>query len=323
VKALEALDPSSPPFHRRTWERQEGGGGISCTFSAPSDSPSSAVLEKAGVNVSMIKGVLPPTSLKQLAIQHPSVPYDGDASQSLPFFAGGISLILHPSNPNAPTVHANYRYFEITESTADDSKILAWWFGGIVDLTPYSLHEEDFRHFHQTLKDACDKHGDGLYDVFKKDCDEYFFNKHREEHRGVGGLRINDLSDEPHPLLPDSDFPNRPRTAESIFTFIKALGESFLPSYLPIIRKQFDVPYDSRTRRWQLIRRGRYVEFNLIYDRGTKFGLATPGVQVENVLISLPETARWEYMSDLGAEVDETPEGQLLAVLKQPKSWAI
>jgi coproporphyrinogen III oxidase len=239
----------------------------------------------------------------------------------LPFFAAGLSLILHPSNPNVPTVHSNYRYFEITESTSEDSKIVAWWFGAITDLTPYYLFDKDVSHFHQTLKEVCEKYGEGLYEVFKKDCDEYLFIRHRDEYRGVGGLRINDLSNEPHPLLPDSQFQLRPRNMTEIFSLIKSVGNSFLPSYLPIIQKRKDLPFDSQMRRWQLLRRGRYVEFNLIYERGTKFGLATPGIQVENVLMGLPAVSRWEYMSDLGLDGEVTLEGRLMVVLKQPKSW--
>ncbi|EKM56769.1 uncharacterized protein PHACADRAFT_254083 [Phanerochaete carnosa HHB-10118-sp] len=323
VAALEAADPTAPPFNRRAWDRAQGGRGVSCTFTAP-DHPSS-VLEKAGVNISMIHGQLPPAAIKQMATEHASLADRADSGTgSLPFFAGGISLVIHPRNPSVPTVHANYRYFEITEANSGEPegsppKIVAWWFGGITDLTPYYLFEEDVMHFHRALKEACDAHGPQLYPAFKKSCDDYFFIKHRGEHRGVGGIRFDDLCDEPHSLLADDSTP-RPRKADEIFAFVKACGNAFLPSYLSIFERRRGSPVDEHRRRWQLIRRGRYVEFNLVYDRGTKFGLATPGVQAENVLMSLPETARWEYMSDVGTE-EGSEEAKMLEVLRNPRDW--
>ena len=324
VSALESLDPSAPPFSRRKWDRAQGGRGVSCTFSAPTH-PSS-VLEKAGVNISMIHGMLPPAAIKQMATEHASLAQRANGGEvgSLPFFAGGISLIIHPRNPSVPTVHANYRYFEITEAPVTSGegqpKVVAWWFGGITDLTPNYLFEEDVIHFHTTLKNACDIHGSQLYPAFKKSCDGYFFIKHRGEHRGVGGIRFDDLCDESHTLLTDRAAP-RPRSADEIFAFVQACGNAFLPSYLPIVARRRDALSDERKRRWQLIRRGRYIEFNLVYDRGTKFGLATPGVQAENVLMSLPETARWEYMSELGMDEEDTEEGRMVEVLKNPRDW--
>lgn len=322
VRALEELDPAAPPFKVDSWDRAEGGSGKSCTFSAASHPKS--VLEKAGVNISMIYGKLPPAAIKQMATEHSSVPYNPDSNASLPFFAGGLSLILHPRNPNAPTVHANYRYFEITESSSepgDSPSVVAWWFGGITDLTPSYLFEEDVRHFHTTLRAACDAHGPILYPAFKKSCDDYFFIKHRGEHRGVGGIRFDDLCDEPHSLLPKDSDATRPHTNEEIFTFVRACADSFLSSYMPILKRRGSMPYTAEMRRWQELRRGRYVEFNLIYDRGTKFGLATPGVRVENVLMSLPESARWEYMSELGEE-EGSEEKRMVEVLKAPREWA-
>lgn len=319
VATLEGIDPAAPRFHRREWDRAQGGRGVSSTFTAP-DHPQS-VLEKAGVNISMIHGMLPPPAIKQMATEHASLAQNGDHSGSLPFFAGGISLIIHPRNPSVPTVHANYRYFEITEaSDAEQPKVIAWWFGGITDLTPNYLFEDDVVHFHQILKNACDAYGAQLYPAFKKSCDGYFFIKHRGEHRGVGGIRFDDLCDEPHSLLADPSAP-RPRSADEIFEYVKTCGNAFLPSYLPILSRRRDTLSDEQKRRWQLIRRGRYIEFNLVYDRGTKFGLATPGVQAENVLVSLPETARWEYMSDLGADGEDTDESRMVEVLKNPRDW--
>ncbi|RDB24626.1 Oxygen-dependent coproporphyrinogen-III oxidase [Hypsizygus marmoreus] len=337
VQALELLDPTSPRFKRDSWERTEGGSGVSCTFSAP-EHPES-VLQKAGVNISMIYGMLPPAAIKQMATEHSSVPYTPDSKASLPFFAGGISIILHARNPNVPSVHANYRYFEITDkptaksvstsatgepASTPNTTVLAWWFGGITDLTPSYLFDDDAQHFHRKLREACDVHGPSLYPAFKKSCDDYFFIKHRNEHRGIGGIRFDDLCDEPHSLLPDDATPNgprRPRTAEEIWAFVKSCAGAFLPSYTPILARRYKVPVDERMRRWQELRRGRYVEFNLVYDRGTKFGLATPGVRVENVLISMPEIARWEYMCELGEE-EGTEEWRLVEVLKNPRDWA-
>ena len=206
VSAFEKADPSSPPFKRDEWTRKEGGRGISCVFATPEDDKS--ILEKAGVNISIVHGMLPPAAMKQMRADHGSVPI-GDTA--MPFFAGGISLVVHPRNPHAPTIHANYRYFEITDlpeegaKEADGSpskgKLLAWWFGGGGDLTPSYLYEEDAVHFHRTLKEACDPHGTALYPDFKKWCDEYFYIPHRGEARGIGGIFFDDLNDQTHHVL--------------------------------------------------------------------------------------------------------------------------
>ncbi|EIW81535.1 Coproporphyrinogen oxidase [Coniophora puteana RWD-64-598 SS2] len=313
-----ANDP--PRFKRDEWIRPAGGRGISCTFSSRNISSSSdveTVLEKAGVNISLVHGKLPPPAIQQMRADHSSIPYDGVSS--LPFFAGGLSLVVHPRNPHAPTVHLNYRYFEITKEESKDGQqpeVVAWWFGGGSDLTPNYLYPEDATHFHGTLKEACSGSGDDaykqIYPAFKRWCDEYFYIPHRRETRGIGGIFFDDLSTEPHPRLPDAS--DRPTTQSAIFDFIKACGDSFLPSYVPILRRRMDAPYSEEERRWQLLRRGRYVEFNLIYDRGTKFGLQTPSARIESILMSLPETARWEYMTDMG-EDGASREGKLLKVL--------
>ena len=318
VSALEAADLAAPAFQRREWDRAAGGRGVSCTFSAPN---TDSLLEKAGVNISMIHGQLPPASIANMATEHASLARIAATGTHL-FFAGGLSLVIHPRNPSVPTVHANYRYFEITEPPAEDmapGKIVAWWFGGITDLTPNYLFEEDVVHFHTTLKAACDAHGPELYPAFKKSCDDYFFIKHRSEHRGVGGIRFDNLSDEPHKLLTDTSA-QRPKTPDEIFEFVKTCCDAFLPSYIPIVQRRRDASVNEGRRRWQLLRRGRYVEFNLVYDRGTKFGLTTPRVQAENVLMSLPETARWEYMSEMGTE-EGSEEAQILEVLRNPRDW--
>ncbi|KAF9482529.1 Coproporphyrinogen oxidase [Pholiota conissans] len=332
VTAFETFDPQAPLFKRDSWVRAQGGIGKSCVFASPADdgatiSPSAhqTVLEKAGVNISIVHGTLPPPAIKQMRADHNSMPLP-DRPEGLPFFAAGLSLVIHPRNPHAPTCHANYRYFEITEPLngsdpeEDQPKVLAWWFGGGSDLTPSYLYEEDAVHFHSTIKNACDKHGAQLYPTFKKWCDEYFWIPHRGESRGVGGLFFDDLNEGPHLRIPaPASEVKRPVTPDEIFAFVKDLGDAFVPSYLPILKIRHSISYTPHERRWQLIRRGRYVEFNLVYDRGTKFGLMTPGARIESILMSLPETARWEYMTDMGAE--GTEEGRLLTVLKEPRAW--
>jgi coproporphyrinogen III oxidase len=335
VTALEDLDPNAPKFKRDSWLRPQGGKGQSCVF-PPSSSSSHAtnqpesILEKAGVNISVVHGLLPPAAIKQMRADHSSIPFDPDTPSSLPFFAAGISLVIHPRNPNAPTVHANYRYFEITEHTSDQEgqtadgtgKVIAWWFGGGSDLTPSYLFEDDAKLFHGTLKEAFGpEYRTGLFPVYKKWCDKYFFIPHRCESRGIGGIFFDDLNQELDNKHIPADVP-RPRTSEEIFNFVQNLGNAFIPSYLPILRRRMIMPSSEHQRRWQLLRRGRYVEFNLVYDRGTKFGLNTPGARIESILMSLPETARWEYMSDLGGDGEGSEEGKLVEVLKHPKDWA-
>jgi coproporphyrinogen III oxidase len=344
ISVFEELD-TSVTFKRDKWLRDEGGMGISAVAAG------GIVLEKAGVNVSVVHGMLPPAAIKQMRVDHTDIPYDPSSNASLPFFACGISLVIHPRNPHAPTVHANYRYFEITDESLIDSeetthsdsdknpeglpiphgKILSWWFGGGCDLTPSYLYEEDARTFHGTLKAACDPFGESVYPAFKQWCDEYFYIPHRQESRGIGGIFFDDLSSGPHKRLPEASSPSssrqpgaellkRPRSQEDIFAFIRACGDAFIPSYIPILKRRISTPSTEEQRRWQLLRRGRYVEFNLVYDRGTKFGLHTPGARIESILMSLPETARWEYMSDVGAD-EATEEHKLLLVLKSPRDW--
>ncbi|KIL62186.1 hypothetical protein M378DRAFT_108636 [Amanita muscaria Koide BX008] len=350
IKAFESLDANAPAFKRDSWVRPQGGLGKSCVFSVPFDhdatSPSTTILEKAGVNTSIVHGMLPPAAIKQMRADHSSMPLP-DSPEGLPFFAAGISLVIHPRNPHAPTVHANYRYFEITEPIPKDvpkdadhkPKILSWWFGGGSDLTPSYLCEEDAIHFHSTLKNACDQHGTELYPTFKKWCDEYFYITHRGESRGIGGIFFDDLNEAEHLRMPissnttsTSTKPRRPYTASEIFSFVQTAGRAFIPSYLPILSKRSSQPHTPHDRRWQLLRRGRYVEFNLVIDRGTKFGLMTPGARIESILMSLPETARWEYMCELGGDVESVAEGEeggtvseetkLMRVLKNPREWA-
>ena len=262
--------------------------------------------------------------IKQMCADHTSMPLP-DFPNGHCFFAAGLSLVIHPQNPHTPTVHANYHYFEIPSPSSDTDadtppKVLAWWFGSGSNLTPSYLYQEDASHFHKTLQFACEAHSPHLYSTFKKWCDEYFYIP-RKETRGIGGIFFDNLNSGIHARLPDSQTSTpRPRSPDEIFTFVRALGDAFIPSYIPILQICAKVPYSQKERRWQLLRRGRYVEFNLVYDRGTKFGLMTPGARIESILMSLPETARWEYMSEMGT-TEGTEEERLLSVLREPREW--
>ncbi|KAI8817565.1 Coproporphyrinogen III oxidase [Fimicolochytrium jonesii] len=289
----EAEGPDGGRFFRDSWVRKEGGVGISCIMQ------DGKVFEKAGVNISIIASKAPEQMLAHMRARK----REGIDKGPYNMFVAGISLVLHPHNPMAPTVHANYRYFELVEEGGDHTKPVAWWFGGGCDLTPSYLFEEDAVHFHKVIKQACDKHDAGYYPKFKKWCDEYFDVKHRGERRGIGGIFFDDL---------ENKDPNE------IFEFVHDCGHSFVEQYMPILEKRKDLPYTEENKRWQQMRRGRYVEFNLVHDRGTKFGLATPGVRIESVLMSLPLKARWEYGH---TPEPGTPEAKLLEVLKNPKDW--
>jgi len=283
--ALEKLDGKAS-FREDNWERDGGGGGRTRVIEK------GRIFEKGGVNISKVFGELPDPIKKHFNVEHGW------------FWAGGISLVIHPESPMIPTVHANFRYFELYEDEGMN-KIRDSWFGGGADLTPYYLWEEDAVHFHQTLKNACDKHGDELYPEFKKQCDEYFFNSHRGEARGVGGLFFDYLR------------PDEKRTPEDWYRFTTGVGNVFLDSYLPIAKKRKDEPYNRSQKYWQEIRRGRYVEFNLIHDRGTLFGLKTKG-RIESIFMSLPPQVRWDY--DFHPKPGSKEAG-LIDVLKSPREW--
>ncbi|KAK9720714.1 Coproporphyrinogen-III oxidase [Basidiobolus ranarum] len=288
VSTLAAIDGKD--FVISQYQRPGGGEGAVCVLQGGN------VFEKAGVNVSVMSNKLPKAAVKQMREKPMELHGDGP----YPFFVASISLVLHPHNPMVPTVHLNYRYFEIQD---EDGKPQAWWFGGGSDLTPSYLFEEDAVHFHSTLKQACQNHDPEFYPEFKKWCDRYFYLPHRSEARGIGGIFFDDL-DTHHP--------------EQIFQFIQECGDAFLPSYVPIVLKRKDHSFTEQEKEWQQIRRGRYVEFNLVHDRGTKFGLRGPGPKIENILMSLPLTARWEYCHspEVGSE-----EEKLLEVINQPRDW--
>jgi coproporphyrinogen III oxidase len=255
--ALERIDTAK--FRRDPWHRPEGGGGESRMLSEGS------VFERAGVSFSHVFGASMPQSATQ---QRPEV-------AGAPFEAMGISLVFHPRNPYAPTTHANVRFLIATpRGTAP-----VWWFGGGFDLTPYYAFDEDVLHWHTTARAACLPFGSGVYEKYKDWCDRYFFLPHRNETRGVGGLFFDDLN--------EGGF-------ERSFGLLRSVGDNFLRAYLPILERRKDLPFGERERAFQLYRRGRYVEFNLVYDRGTLFGLQSRG-RTESILMSLPPLVRWEY----------------------------
>ena len=283
VEALESLDGSR--FRRDTWTRPEGGGGDSRVIEE------GGVLERAGVNFSHVAGGrLPPSA----TASRPELAGRG-------FEALGVSLVLHPRNPYVPTVHFNLRFFVATKAGADPAPV--WWFGGGMDLTPYYGFEEDAVHFHRTCKRALDPHGPDLHARFKRWCDEYFFVKHRGEPRGIGGIFFDDL--------------NTPNF-EACFAMAQSVGDNFLPAYLPIVERRREAPYGERERDFQAYRRGRYVEFNLVYDRGTLFGLQSGG-RSESILVSLPPIVKWRY--DWQPEPG-TPEARLYEVFLKPQDWS-
>ncbi|KAI1084309.1 coproporphyrinogen III oxidase [Whalleya microplaca] len=290
VAELERLDGKK--FRGDEWTRPNGGGGLSCVLQEGN------VFEKAGVNISVVYGTLPKAAIAKMRDNHKSIA----EADNLDFYALGLSMVLHPYNPMAPTVHLNYRYFE---TMLPDGTSQAAWFGGGCDLTPNYLFDEDAVHFHKTIKEACDKHNKEYYPKFKKWCDEYFRNTHRGEARGVGGIFFDDLDE----TVADP---------ENSFAFIQDCLKAFLPSYIPIMEKRKDLPFTAKEKEWQQVRRGRYVEFNLVHDRGTAFGLNVPGSRVESILMSLPLTASWRYMYE---PEPRSREERLLEVLKNPKEW--
>ncbi len=291
VSALEQLDGHK--FRTDTWTRPNGGGGISCVLQ------DGHVFEKAGVNTSIVYGSLPRPAIEKMRVNHKAL--DPDV-ESLEFFAAGLSMVLHPHNPMAPTVHLNYRYFETANA---DGSPNAWWFGGGTDLTPSYLFDEDAIHFHRAVKAACDKHDRAYYPRFKKWCDEYFSVKHRGESRGVGGIFFDDLDE-------------TEKDRENLFAFVQDCLLAFLPSYMPLVERRKDMPFTQKEKEWQQLRRGRYVEFNLVHDRGTSFGLNTPGARVESILMSLPLTAKWVYMHE---PEKGSREERMVSVLREPVDW--
>jgi len=264
------------------WERPGGGGGVSRVFT------NGNIIEKGGVNFSAVWGPAPEHVLRSLNLppgQHPE------------FFATGVSIVIHPKSPRVPIIHMNVRYFEMSNGN--------WWFGGGIDLTPHYVDVDDASYFHKQLKAVCDKHSPSYYPEFKKWADDYFYIKHRHETRGIGGIFFDYLKD-------TNGF-----TKESRFAFLQDVGRSFAPLYTHYMKKNHAMPYTEREKQWQYLRRGRYVEFNLVWDRGTKFGLDTDG-RTESILMSLPPQAQWEYNYQ---PEQNSVEHQTLNLLKKDIDW--
>jgi coproporphyrinogen III oxidase len=319
--ALETEDAKGK-FIEENWTREEGGGGRTRIIQHGN------VIEKGGVNFSAVHGALPeqilagtlrtennhselktnnsqqPTPNSELKTNNSELNTKNSAlktNNSSNFYATGVSIVIHPSNPMVPIIHMNVRYFEMDNGT--------WWFGGGIDLTPHYINEQDAVFFHTKLKNACLKHSPDYYTKFKKWADDYFFIPHRKETRGIGGIFFDKLNEQ-------KNNPNSP-TKEQLFEFVKEIGNSFAPIYTSLMNKNKNLPFTEQNKQWQLIRRGRYVEFNLVYDKGTKFGLETNG-RIESILMSLPEIASWQY--------NHTPqpnglEAKTLALLKKDTNW--
>lgn len=283
-QALEQEDGKAR-FVEDKWERPEGGGGKTRVIA------NGNVFEKGGVNTSVVFGEVTDAMRSQLKITGSK------------WFASGLSLVLHPVNPFVPTVHCNYRMFELYD---EQGEVTDRWFGGGTDLTPYYLFEEDAKHFHQTYKDACDQFDPSFFTAFKKECDNYFVNWHRnKERRGIGGIFY------------DHQRPSAEQDVQFWFNFGQTCGNAFVKAYVPIVNKRKNTPYTEANKHWQEIRRGRYVEFNLVHDRGTLFGLKTNG-RIESILMSLPPTVRFEYnyQPQPGSEEDK-----LLQACLNPIDW--
>ncbi len=277
--SLEEADGSGT-FCEDAWERPGGGGGRARVIT------NGRVIEKGGVNFSAVHGPTPASILTALQLEEAE------------FYATGVSIVMHPRSPQVPIIHMNVRYFEMSNGVA--------WFGGGIDLTPHYVDEEDARFFHQALKRVCERYSAEYYPRFKAWADDYFYIKHRHETRGIGGIFFDRLS------------ATEAVSLENLFAFVQEVGAAFVPIHTHLMQKNRDLPYGEAEKSWQLIRRGRYVEFNLVHDKGTKFGLDTNG-RIESILMSLPPFAAWEYAHD---PPPGTAEAQTLALLKKGINWA-
>ena len=285
--SLESEDAKGK-FIEDNWTREEGGGGRTRIMQ------NGNVIEKGGVLFSAVHGAIP-DFLKNDSIEQLT------PNSQLPtpnFYATGVSIVIHPSSPMVPIIHMNVRYFEMSNGV--------WWFGGGIDLTPHYVVEEDAHFFHQALKKACDKHNANYYTDFKKWADDYFFISHRKETRGVGGIFFDKLTQSENV------------TKEQLFAFVQEIGNIFAPTYTLLMNKNKSKTFTEENKQWQLLRRGRYVEFNLVYDKGTKFGLETNG-RVESILMSLPKIAGWEY--DFSPKTNSSEE-KTLSLLRKSINWA-
>ena len=281
--ALEKADGVGM-FQEDQWQHHSGGGGRSRVLK------NGDIIEKGGVNFSAVEGHTSEALMRQMNL-----------TQQAAYFATGVSIVMHPKSPMVPIIHMNVRYFEI--APANNTQEISW-FGGGIDLTPHYVVPEDAQWFHNQLKMACDKHDDSYYDKFKTWADDYFYIPHRQETRGVGGIFFDYLKPEA-------------KSKAALFAFVNSVGESFAPIYTHLMLKNKDLPFGEAEKQWQLLRRGRYAEFNLVWDRGTKFGLETGG-RTESILMSLPPLARWEYDYQPDAN---SREAQTLALLRKGVDW--
>lgn len=300
VTALETLEPNMK-FHIDNWERgNDGGGGTTCVIQ------NGETFEKGGCNVSAVYGKLTPEAVLAMKNDHKDLHLPIDNKTGLPdsdgvkFFACGLSMVIHPNNPHAPTTHLNYRYFETWNT---DGTPMTWWFGGGADLTPSYLYDDDAIFFHENHKNALDKYDTKLYPEWKKWADKYYYIPHRNETRGIGGTFFDDYNEKDPKIM------------------LKLIEDSFdawLDSYIPIMQKRKDMEFTPKQKEWQAIRRGRYVEFNIMIDRGTQFGLRTPGSRIESILMTLPVHASWmyEYHPDKGSH-----EEKLIKATTKPRDW--
>jgi coproporphyrinogen III oxidase len=283
-KALEQEDGKAK-FQEDNWTREEGGGGRTRVIQHGN------VIEKGGVNFSAVHGELDPKIFSE------TLSTTNNKQPTTNFYATGVSIVIHPNNPMVPIIHMNVRYFEMSNGV--------WWFGGGIDLTPHYVNEEDAKFFHTALKTACDKHNPDYYPKFKKWADDYFFITHRNETRGIGGIFFDKLTASPEV------------SKEQLFEFVKDVGNTFSPTYVQLMNKNKNKLFTEANKQWQLLRRGRYVEFNLVYDKGTKFGLETNG-RIESILMSLPETAGWLYNF---TPQKNSEEEKMLTFLKKGIEW--
>ena len=286
-RAIEITDGKAK-FQEDNWQHHSGGGGRTRVIT------NGNIIEKGGVNFSVVTGETSDALQKQLKLD-----------EKADYFATGVSIVQHPSSPMVPIIHMNVRYFEMSNGTS--------WFGGGIDLTPHYVVDEDARWFHQQLKNACDKHDVDAYKKYKEWADNYFYIPHRQETRGVGGVFFDYLK----PSDTKGEQTNDKTTKEDFFAFVKLIGESFAPIYTHLMAKNAQIPYGEEEKTWQMLRRGRYVEFNLAWDRGTKFGLETNG-RTESILMSLPPVANWVY--DYKPQVN-SPEERTLSLLKKGIDW--
>jgi coproporphyrinogen III oxidase len=276
---IEAADEKGK-FVEDLWERQGGGGGRTRIMQGGN------IIAKGGVNFSAVHGKTPPQILKALNLEEAD------------FYATGVSIVMHTQNPRVPIIHMNVRYFEMSNGV--------YWFGGGIDLTPHYVQTDDARFFHAQLKKVCDKFDPAWYPEFKKTADDYFFIKHRNETRGIGGIFFDHMNEK-----------SRALSKEKIWDFVREVGEAFAPIYVFLMQKNKSLPYGSRELAWQNVRRGRYVEFNLVYDKGTKFGLDTDG-RTESILMSLPPVAEWHYAHQ---PEENSEESKTLALLNKGIDW--